>query len=260
MNKWWVPLLIGMIIGVFLGVIVGLFSLEILNIHVNECVTYGILEIVNYLIAPLGVLVTLLAVVVALWGNEFKNYLFREKSQSTVSENFVEILRDASEDNPEAIRYDCNLSIKNISSREIADCSVFLLEAFYGDSSLSKLKSIGIQNRIQVYWKYPDIDKRNITPEETAKITLLKILPDVSESKSDNTNATKEPRHLSIVGLKSIPSKYTRKGFWRLTYCVSNSHRELERFELCVTWTGVWKSRETEMNNEASIDFKKINK
>ncbi len=257
MKKWILPLLIGLIIGCIIGVLLGLFTLDILNISPNREAKYGILEIVYYLVAPIGVLATLLAVIVALFGNEFKNYLFREKSFSTVS-SFTEILKDEDDANPQASRYECNLMVKNNCGREITDCCISLVEIAYGESDTSKMKKIALQNRIPIFWKFPDVEKRSLTPDETATITLLKITPDISQSKSDSSESTSIPRQLSIIGYKNLNPKYTKKGCWKLTYCVSNSHRELERFDIIVRWSGEWKNREKEMDNEASIEMNRI--
>ena len=258
MKKWVLPFLIGLILGCILGIILGLFALDIFNITPNQQAKYGVLEIVYYLVAPIGVLATLLAVIVALFGNEFKNYLFREKSLSTVSNSFTEILKDEDDDNPHASRYECNLMVKNNCGREISDCCVSLVDIAYGESETSKLKKISLQNRIPIFWKYPDVDKKTLTPDETATITLLKITPDISQSKSDSSETTSIPRQLSIIGYKNLNPKYTKKGYWRITYCVSNSHRELERFDIIVRWSGEWKNREKEMENEASIEMIRI--
>lgn len=258
MKKWILPLLIGLIIGCVIGVLFGLFALDIFNITPNREAKYGILEIVYYLVAPIGVLATFMAVVVALWGNEFKNYLFRERSESTVSNTFKEVLKDEDDTNPEASRFECYLNVKNNCGREISDCCVSLLEVLYSENNSSKFKRVSPQNRIPIYWKLPGVDKKTLTPDEIAIITLLKITPDISQSRPDSSESTILPRHLSIIGCKNINPKYTKKGIWKLTYSVSNTHRELERFVITVNWNGEWKSREMEMNDQASIEFEKI--
>ena len=257
MKKWILPFLIGLIMGAIIGFLIGIFTLDIFNITTDETKTYGILETIYYLGAPIGILATLLAVIVALFGNEFKNYLFREKSISSIPNHFTEVLRDEDDDNPEAIRYECNLDVKNDCEREIANCTIYLLAVEYSDSPNSTPKKMPLQNRMPIYWKYPDLKSKNITQGETARITLLKITPDIKQSKSDNSDATINPRQLSIVGHNKIKEKYLRSGNWKLEYCVCNEHRELERFEIQIHWSGVWKSREKEMNNEATINFVK---
>ena len=156
MKKWIVPLLIGVAIGCIIGFVMGLLALSLFNIKPNNEASYGVLEIVYYLVTPIGVLATFCAVAVALWGNEFKNYLFREKSVSSVTNNFVEVIKDENDPNPEASRYECNLSVKNCSAHEISDCCVFLLELSHGESENSKLKKIkssGIPARVYSFCK-----------------------------------------------------------------------------------------------------------
>jgi len=257
MRKWILPILIGLIIGAIIGFLLGIFALGIFNITTDIGKTYGVLEIIYYLGAPIGILATLLAVVVALFGNEFKSYLFREKCVSSIPNHFTEVLRDEDDDNPEAIRYECNLEVKNDCEREIANCTVYLLGLEHSDSVNSTPKKIPLQNRMPIYWKYPNLKTKSITQGETARITLLKITPDIKQSKSDNTDAITNPRQLSIVGLNKVKDKYLKSGNWKLSYCVCNEHRELERFEIQIQWSGVWKSRETEMNHEATINFVK---
>lgn len=256
MRKWILPILIGLIIGAIIGFLLGIFALGIFNITTDIGKTYGVLEIIYYLGAPIGILATLLAVVVALFGNEFKNFIFREKSTSATSDHFTEVLRNEDDDNPEAIRYECNLEVKNDCGREISECAIYLIDVEYSDIGSTTSKKFHLQNRQPIYWNGPDVKVKNITQGETATITLLRIYPDVSQSKPDNTNIVNIPRKLSIVGYR-INDKYLKKGQWKLTYCVCNNHRELERFEIHIQWSGIWKSREKEMNNEATINFVK---
>lgn len=255
MSNWIKPFIIGLLLGGILGIIVGLFSLELLHINPVERAGYGVLEIVYYLVTPIGVLATLFAVIVALFGNEIKSYLFRERSFSQIPNNFSEVLRNEDDDNPEALRYECNLRVRSNCGREISECAVYLIQVEYKDSDNARWKSLGIQNRIPIYWQYPNIEKKTITATETATLTLLKITPDISQSKSDSSDTTNIPRQISIVGYKSLNTKYSKRGYWKITYCVSNSHRELERFEIIVHWSGEWKKREKEMNNETSLEM-----
>ena len=78
MKKWILPFLIGLIIGAIIGFLIGVFTLEIFNITTDATKIYGILETIYYLGAPIDILATLLAVIVALFGNGCKNYRFRE--------------------------------------------------------------------------------------------------------------------------------------------------------------------------------------
>ena len=79
MKKWIIPLLIGIIVGWVIGILLGLFFLDIVNIKVNQETNCGVLKIVYYLVAPIGVLATFMAGVVALWGNELENFYFVKK-------------------------------------------------------------------------------------------------------------------------------------------------------------------------------------
>lgn len=257
MRKWILHILIGLLIGVIIGFLFGIFALGIFNITPNTEKAYGVLEIIYYLGAPIGIFATLLAVLVALFGNEFKNYLFQEKCISSISNHFTEVLQDEDDDNPEAIRYECYLDVKNDCGREIANCTVYLLGVEHFDTHNSTPKKIPLQNRMPIYWKYPDLKTKNITQGETARITLFKITPDIKQSKPDNTDAIINPRQLSIIGLSKVKDKYLKSGNWKISYCICNEHRELERFEIQLYWSGVWKSREKEMNNEATINFVK---
>lgn len=256
MKKWIWCILIGLIIGIIGGFLIGVFSIGVFNINIDVGKSYGILEVVYYIVAPIGIVATLLAVVVALFGNEFKNFIFREKSSSTTPNHFTEVLRNEDDDTPEAIRYECNLEVKNDCGREISECAVYLIDVEYCDIGSTTPKKFHLQNRQPIYWNGPDVKVKNITQGETATITLLRINPEISQSKPDNTDVVNIPRKLSIVGYR-LNEKYLKKGQWKLTYCVCNNHRELERFEIHIHWSGVWKSREKEMNNEATINFVK---
>ncbi len=258
MNKVTIAIICG-----FLGIINGIFiCLLFLQFCQGKFVKQdGVVEFSYYIMSSIGVIATVSAVIVALFGNELRNLLFREKCDvSLENQNFVEIIKDEEMANIEAIRYDCNVLIKNIGSKTIDNCKLYLEKIVSKKTeSNPKDKEIKLQNRRPIFIDYQSKTKLLLLPNETRTVSVLKIFPAVNDTTPlDGTATVVNPSHLEIIGYSSNKNKNNRCGKWEIIYCLTSSKAELFRFALLVSWTGQWKNRETEMNNELNIEFKRI--
>ena len=250
MKNWWLFLLIGLI----LGLVLGLFILQLLNLQVTYNQTYGVLEVVYYLVTPIGVLATISAVIVALFGEEMKRLIHREKcSVFLENDNFVEdIYGQDGTTTIESRRYDCSIVIKNIGGKEIEDCSVCLISCKHKEVTSDKWKDLKIKNRIPLYWAIPSRKKETLLVGESKSLLLARINPDGDQSTPDDYSSFPSERRLSIMGF-SPDKKYRHKGSWEMIYSINTLHNELLKFKLLVSWTGEWRQREKEMNDETTL-------
>ncbi len=259
MKKWWLFLIIGLIVGFLLG----LFFLQFTHIQVKTSASYGILEIVYYVLSPIGVLATVFAVIVALFGTDIKRRLKRERCiVSPVADGFEEVIADEDDnDNLEAMRYDFYATIKNIGVGEIEDCSLFLTGGRYKEFENSKAKPLNIKNRVQLYWSGYDkrIVRETILPGDFRKMLLLRINPDQKQETPDGDNPIIKDRRLCVIGYSGLDNnRFFKKGYWEFDYVLSTPHREIAKFTVFANWSGHWKKREKEMRAETSVTIKQL--
>lgn len=239
-----------LLVGLFIGILLGLFIFQLLNVPLDTTKTHSVLEVVYYVTSPFGVLFTAIAIVVAIWGNEIRGYFNKKKCDVEIENGgFVEDVRGIEDDERmEARMYNCNLIIKNTGAKEIESCTVFITKILYKQEDKSKGKSIGLNNRMPLYWFDPNIKSLNIFKGERRTIPVLRVYPDSNIQTPDSQNTRVIPRRLSIMGF-NIEGRYAQKGIWEISYMVCNSHEPLKVFKLVAQWNGEWHRREKEMND-----------
>ena len=242
--------LIYLLVGFVLGILLGLYISQLLNIPIDTTKQHSVMEVVYYITAPLGVLFTASAVVVAIWGNDIRAWFNKEKCEVEIENGgFVEDVRGIEDDEQMGARmYNCNLIIKNTGPKEIESCTVFITKILYKEEERSKGKSIGLNNRMPLYWFDPNIKTLNIFKGERRTIPVLRVYPDSNIQTPDSQNTKVTPRRFSIMGF-NIDPKYSKKGIWEISYMVCNSHEPLKEFKIIAQWDGEWHRREKEMND-----------
>lgn len=242
--------LIFLIVGIVIGLLLGLFAFQLFNIPLDTTKTHSVLETIYYSTSPLGVLFTAIAIVVAIWGNDIRGYFNKEKCDVEIENGgFVEDVRGIEDDeNMSSRQYNCNLIVKNIGPKEIESCTVFITKIVYKEEEKSKGKSIGLSNRMPLYWFEPNNKSINIIKDESRIIPVLRVYPDTNAQTPDQQNSKLTPRRISIMGF-NIENKYSKKGIWEISYLICNAHESLKEFKLVAQWNGEWHRREKEMND-----------
>lgn len=242
--------LIYLLVGLIFGLLLGLFVFQLLNVSIDTTKTHSVLEAVYYITAPFGVLFTAIAIVVAIWGNDIRGYFNKEKCDVEIENGgFVEDVRGIEDDEQMGARmYNCNLIIKNTGPKEIESCTVFITKILYKEEDKSKGKSIGLNNRMPLYWFDPNIKSLNIFKGERRTIPVMRVYPDSNIQTPDSQNTKVIARRFSIMGF-NIDGKFSKKGIWEISYMVCNSHEPLKEFKLIAQWNGEWHRREKEMND-----------
>ncbi len=242
--------LLFLIVGIVIGLLLGLFFFQLFKIPLDTTKTHSVLETIYYSTAPLGVLFTAIAIVVAIWGNDIRGYFNKEKCDVEIENGgFVEDVRGIEDDeNMSSRQYNCNLIIKNIGPKEIESCTVFITRIVHKEEEKSKGKSIGLSNRMPLYWFEPNSKSINILKDESRIIPVLRVYPDNNAQTPDHQNSKVTPRRISIMGF-NIENKYSKKGIWEISYLICNAHESLKEFKLVAQWNGEWHRREKEMND-----------
>lgn len=250
-------LIISLLIGLVIGFVAGITVLDFCHVPIANK-TYGVLEAVYYISTPLATLITFLAVIVAIFGNEIKMWLFSERCDVDIDRNmFVEDITGREHlTYIEAQKYDCNLRVDNVGGNEIEGLGLFIKGVTYRENKDSKSKPLRVLNQKALYWNKPGDLRTNLLPKDKKFIPILRIHPDVTNQTPDDKQSSIKPHHISIMGY-SLDDKFNKKGIWEIEYTLSTTRKLLREFSVVVSWTGIWKPRETEMSDEVTVELKK---
>ena len=253
MKKVLVSLIIGFIVGLLFC---GLYCIYVTSYGcIDYSKKYGMPEMIYYMLQPLSVLGTFLALLVAIFGTEIKNMFFSPKCKVYIAgDGFYEDLGStASTSSPMAQMYKCSLVLKNTGSKELTDLSLVVKEVHFITEN-GKIKKISrFENTL--FWLKPEIKKINLRQTEQRELIIARVLPEASEGTPDNSS--KSPLRFSITGI-TLDSKYNQKGKWIVRYSLQTPHKIIKSFNISLSWTGKWCSRINEMTNEVTSELKEI--
>lgn len=246
-------------VGIIIGLLVGLFYNQILGIKIEGGKTYGALEAVYYISSSLLTIFTFLAIIVAIWGNDIRNFFNREKCTVEIEDDSFHEDINGQEDanNITAKRYYGNLLIKNTGNREIEDCQVRITRITYRNGKNEKENKLSLQNDVALWVNSQRDVTVTILPGDSKLINIINVFPDSTSQTPDNANQKMKPRRLETRGYP-LKDKYSKRGVWSINYKICTPHKTLKNILVTVTWDGVWHNRETEMNNALNINLKEI--
>ena len=216
---------------------------------------YGIPEIAYYILQPLSVLGTFLALLVAIFGTEIKNMFFSPKCKVCIAgDGFDEDLGPtASTSSPMAQMYKCAVGLENMVSKEITDLSLVVKEVHFVNENGKSKKISRSENTL--FWLKPEEKKVNLRETEQRELIIARVLPEASEGTPDNSS--KSPLRFSITGFNLV-SKYNKKGKWVVKYSLQTPRKIIKIFNISLSWSGKWCSRINEMTNEVTSELKEI--
>lgn len=220
---------------------------------ISKDVSYGVPELLYFSTQILMSFFTLLAVIVAIFGQDISNLFHGERcSISLESNNFVENLgesRDAIK--PEAQSYSCNVRVVNIGSVEISECQLIPQKVEYKETEGSKYRTISSQF-IPLYWHNEEQRSYNLLTGASYVFPLSRIVP-MNFLQTPDSNITPKPK-LIILGCK-LGDRYDKKGIWRIEYLLRSRKKRLLVFNLTIRWNGEWYGRISEMKEVANINM-----
>ena len=239
-------LLIGFIVGVATVILYYCFS----DIKLKKQESYDPWLLAYYLFAIIGSIGTILAVVVALGKEAIMKWLYRPRLKVTPVDNgLMEILNENARV-PEALSYQCHVSIENIGSLVAMGCRVFISDIKYSKTANNRdCKTIRNAKNKQLYWISNEVD----LPVGIANnIKLFDIVNpgSVGTPQSD----TPHPPIIKFNGCV-LPTKQSQKGCWIIDYYVSSKNGEVMKFYAIIEWNGEFKSRATDMSEILKIQI-----
>lgn len=253
-------LITGLIVGLFIGVAACLLFIDSNGYFVDLEKKCSKPEYIYYLSQILGVIVTFLAVVVALFGNELRSIIFRPKCKISLSKDgFDENLGDTLySTSPQARYYDCTLNVENSGSKEISNCELIVTEISYmSDRQQKRERKLLVNGHQSLYWFYRDKKKIHLIEGEQREVCLFRIYPSSMMQTPDG--GEESPLRLNISGF-NLEDKYSQKGIWSVKYKLQDNERILRSFSVTVEWTGKWFDRISEMSKELNTVIREIKK
>lgn len=218
--------------------------------------TTSIPNLISYTFQILGVLASFAVVVVAIFSQDIKTWMYGEQCLVELNANvFTEQLGDTqSIESPQAQYYEAIIKITNTGRVEIRDCMLYLrsLEFQQYGAPNSKPRSLTLDKDPIVLWRYPYQRSANLVMGDNHLYSILRILPNNNVQTPDNKkNISKRVR---IFGCRALDG-YDQKGIWTASYCVKSSTKIVATFTVKAEWDGSWKSRQNEMQNVTSLSL-----
>lgn len=243
--------------GFLLGLITAFVIIDLSADYINYCLKPSLPEYIYYISQLIGVLATSLAVVVALWGKEIKDAIFKPKCVLFLEKDgFVENLGDtAGSSSPKAGFYESILNVKNDGPREISECALFLNTISYKSNESQKKANTILKNaHAHLYWGTKSDKWIGLIAEDTREIPLFRIYPNSAMQTPDGEKTSM--KRLSIMGY-NIDERYSKQGIWEIGYTLQTKEKVLQKFLLTIKWNGEWFDREQEMGNVLEVKFAK---
>lgn len=202
--------------------------------------------ILYYSFSILGAIGTCLAVVIALFSEEIKKWLYKPNVSIVLKDvHGIEEKVDQDQQTPVADSYSCVVELSNEGYVVAEQSKVRIIDIQYGNSK-DRLKSI------KNWMGAKSIGKSfNLSVDYPYEMRLINIKnPDSYGTPSDAQTETKPL--ISFFGI-NIDDKFRAKGLWKLDYCYVSQNGGSQKFSIMVEWDGVMTSRKTEMLEHIKI-------
>lgn len=249
---------ISFICGIVIGIIVGFAIIFCSHACIDHYLKPSLPEYIYYVSQLIGVLATTLAVIVAIWGKEIKEAIFKPKCSLWLdNDGFREQLGDTEgTTSPKAKYYASLLCIKNSGNKEINECALFINQITYKATESQKNARTILKNASNIVFWGNKVNKWiGLLTEEQREVTLFRVYPDSASQTPDGCKTS--PMRISIMG-HNLDERYSKEGIWEITYTLQTKERVLQKFLLKITWSGRWYEREAEMGNELDVNIKML--
>lgn len=201
--------------------------------------------ILYYSFTILGAIGTCAAVIIALFSEEIKMWLYKPNISIQFKEDagFSEII-DENDSIPIAESYRCFLQFEDQGFVNVADCSLKVVDIKHGKNK-EKVKTIKTWAGTKRVNPYPF----EISVDYPYELKILSINnPNLYGTPTDNPHTPL----ISIYGLY-LDDRYREKGYWEIHYCLVSRNGNSIKFKISVDWDGEFSSRKTEMKDHLKI-------
>ncbi len=198
-----------------------------------------------YSFSILGAIGTCSAVIIALFSEEIKMWLYKPDISMHFKDDdgYAEKVDDNLQI-PVADSYNCILELEDVGFVNASDCSFRIIDLKYGKNK-EKSKSIKSWNGA----KKVNQNLFDISVDFPYELGLLSI----SNPSIYGTPASVQyPPVIKIYGVY-LDDKYRKKGYWEIHYCLVIRNGSNMKYSIAVEWDGVFASRKTEMKDHLRI-------
>lgn len=201
--------------------------------------------ILYYSFTILGAIGTCAAVIIALFSEEIKMWLYKPSISIDFKDDtgFSEKI-DENDQIPIAEGYRCFLQFEDLGFVNATDCSLRVVDVKHGKNK-ERAKSLKTWAGTRKVNQYPF----EISVDYPYELKIVSIYnPDLYGTPTDNHH----PPLLSIYGIY-LDDKYREKGYWEIHYCLVSRNGSSTKFNVAIDWDGVFSSRKTEMKDHLKI-------
>ncbi len=247
-----------LLIAVIAGYILGNFiPIEIFRpTFIEESISKT--EYYKIMLSLVSACITFCAVLVALFKDDFREYWKRPKiefhtpSEMTIEDLSASLESEINNDNIFANKYISRIEVKNVGNLPALNSEIYLdkLEFIPKDSSIAQIIEC---SGSALEWNGADIQNIIIPPGGKKLINIIEVTPPEKISTPDSEKINKPPC-LIIGNIKN--TKEHQKGKWIATFSLYAQNHKPVSFKLEIEWTGIWKNRLTEFNNQFKISKK----
>lgn len=201
--------------------------------------------VLYYSFSILGALGTCTAVLIALFSEEIKMWLYKPNINIHFKEEdgFIEKI-DEFEQYPYADSYRCILEFEDVGFVNATSCSFKVIDVKYGKTK-EKAKSVknwmGTKSVTQIPF--------DISVDYPYELGIISINnPDAYGTPTDS-------HRLPMVTIHGVflDNKYRGKGYWEIHYCLIIRNVTSIKFSVAMDWDGSFTSRKTEMKEHLKI-------
>lgn len=215
----------------------------------------GKAEYYKLIISIISALITFSAVIVALFKDDFREYWKRPKiefsipNEITIEDLSSSLESESGNDTLIANKYISRIEVKNVGNLPTLNAEIYLdkLEFTPKDASIAQFIE---SSSSALEWNGSESVTIIIPPGGKKLINLIEITPPEKISTPGSQIASKPPC-LIIGSIKN--TKEQQKGKWTATFSLYAQNHSPTSFSIEIEWTGVWKNRLTEFNNQFKI-------
>jgi hypothetical protein len=248
-------LLFLVLLGYVFGQILPVRSMEI-TIKQTPLTTH---EILSLSVSLISILITFVAVTVALFKEDIRQFWENVELKVTFYQNrpFLEFTRarefsSSLTKTPIAEKYETILVISNTGSLAAKNCKVYLDKLQIVKNGTNKLHDVNFDNSQALKWK-DKTDAVLVPPNGKALINVLSVISPEAQSVG---NLEEENGHENsaklIVGDYTIPDS-RQEEHWIATFMIYPENARSLEYKLSVEWNHEWHTREPEMTEHLII-------
>ena len=202
-------------------------------------------------IMVLSSLVTVLAMIVALFKEDIRGIFIKPKLDLNKENKLNEVTQRTGQNNVEAMSYHYTTFVHNTGNIPAKEVEVYLTSLKHKKNSEQNYKEIEIDS-IPLTWKNSESKQIMIPRNSRKSLILFQILPpsDVSTPDQPPPNASNQSQIQIGTNKYSVDVENAE---WNVLFSIYADNAKPINIRLTISWNGKCESRLTEMNTQISV-------